>query len=91
MTVDLTTDYLGLHLRSPLVASASPLTGAASVIQRKRPVGSGVTRGNARAPSISTSSARPSASSSKPSGSGGGRAGVGAVPAVGRRGGRGSS
>ncbi len=27
MTVDLTTDYLGLPLRSPLVASASPLTG----------------------------------------------------------------
>jgi dihydroorotate dehydrogenase (fumarate) len=27
MTVDLKTDYLGLKLRSPLVASASPLTG----------------------------------------------------------------
>ena len=28
MSVDLRTRYLGLELRSPLVASASPLTGA---------------------------------------------------------------
>ena len=27
MTPDLTTTYLGLRLRSPIVASASPLTG----------------------------------------------------------------
>ena len=29
MTVDLGTRYLGLDLRSPIVASSSPLTGAA--------------------------------------------------------------
>jgi dihydroorotate dehydrogenase (fumarate) len=32
--IDLTTDYLGLRLRSPLVASASPLTGNLEMLRR---------------------------------------------------------
>lgn len=41
MTVDLTTDYLGLRLRSPLVASASPLTGDARAVRRLEMAGIG--------------------------------------------------
>ena len=41
MTVDLRTDYLGLHLRSPLVASASPLTGDLAAVERIEAAGAG--------------------------------------------------
>ena len=41
MTVDLRTDYLGLHLRSPLVASASPLTGEIATVRRIEDAGVG--------------------------------------------------
>ncbi|HXR26377.1 MAG TPA: dihydroorotate dehydrogenase-like protein [Candidatus Baltobacteraceae bacterium] len=41
MTVDLRTDYLGLHLRSPLVASASPLTGEVATARRLEDAGVG--------------------------------------------------
>jgi dihydroorotate dehydrogenase (fumarate) len=41
MTVDLRTDYLGLHLRSPLVASASPLTGETATARRIEDAGIG--------------------------------------------------
>ncbi len=41
MTVDLSTDYLGLQLRSPLVASASPLTGDPDVAVRLEEAGAG--------------------------------------------------
>ena len=39
MTVDLRTRYLGLELRSPLVASASPLTGEAPIARRLEEAG----------------------------------------------------
>ncbi|MEX2183005.1 MAG: dihydroorotate dehydrogenase-like protein [Chloroflexota bacterium] len=41
MTVDLSTDYLGLALRSPLVASASPLTGEVAAVRRLEQAGIG--------------------------------------------------
>jgi dihydroorotate dehydrogenase (fumarate) len=41
MTVDLRTDYLGLPLRSPLVASASPLTGDPAAVERIEAAGAG--------------------------------------------------
>ncbi len=41
MTVDLRSDYLGLHLRSPLVASASPLTGEVAMARRIEDAGIG--------------------------------------------------
>ncbi len=41
MTVDLATDYLGLALRSPLVASASPITGDPDVAVRLEEAGAG--------------------------------------------------
>lgn len=41
MTIDLSTDYLGLHLRSPLVASASPLTGEIATARRLEDAGVG--------------------------------------------------
>ena len=41
MTVDLTTDYLGLALRSPLVASASPMTGDPDAAVRLEEAGAG--------------------------------------------------
>jgi dihydroorotate dehydrogenase (fumarate) len=41
VTVDLTTDYLGLPLRSPLVASASPITGDPDVAVRLEEAGAG--------------------------------------------------
>ena len=41
MTIDLRTDYLGLHLRSPLVASASPLTGETATARRLEDAGVG--------------------------------------------------
>jgi len=41
MTVDLTTDYLGLRLRSPLVASASPMTGDPAAVRRLQAAGIG--------------------------------------------------
>ncbi len=40
-TVDLTTVYLGLHLRSPIVASASPLTGHIADLVRLEEAGVG--------------------------------------------------
>ncbi|MEO8228667.1 MAG: dihydroorotate dehydrogenase-like protein [Chloroflexota bacterium] len=39
MTVDLGTDYLGLQLRSPIVASASPLTGELDTARRLEEAG----------------------------------------------------
>ena len=39
MTVDLQTDYLGLRLRSPIVASASPLTGKPDSARRLEDAG----------------------------------------------------
>lgn len=41
MTVDLATSYLGLRLRSPLVASASPLTGEMDGARRIEDAGAG--------------------------------------------------
>lgn len=41
MSVDLSTDYLGLELRSPLVASASPITGDPDVAVRLEEAGAG--------------------------------------------------
>ncbi|MEO8571843.1 MAG: dihydroorotate dehydrogenase-like protein [Chloroflexota bacterium] len=41
MTVDLATTYLGLRLRSPLVASASPLTGDPATARRLEDAGAG--------------------------------------------------
>ncbi|HEY7942246.1 MAG TPA: dihydroorotate dehydrogenase-like protein [Candidatus Limnocylindrales bacterium] len=41
MSIDLRTDYLGLHLRSPLVASASPITGAVAMTRRLDDAGVG--------------------------------------------------
>ncbi len=41
MTVDLGTTYLGLRLRSPLVASASPLTGEPATARRLEDAGAG--------------------------------------------------
>ena len=41
MSIDLRTDYLGLHLRSPLVASASPLTGDPAAVERLEAAGVG--------------------------------------------------
>ena len=41
MTVDLRTDYLGLELRSPLVASPSPLTGELEGLVRLEGAGVG--------------------------------------------------
>ena len=41
MTVDLRTRYLGLELRSPIVASASPLTGDATSARRLDEAGVG--------------------------------------------------
>jgi dihydroorotate dehydrogenase (fumarate) len=41
MTVDLTTDYLGLRLRSPLVASASPITDQRATVRRLEAAGVG--------------------------------------------------
>ncbi len=41
MTVDLRTDYLGLTLRSPIVASASPLTGDPAIAKRLEAAGAG--------------------------------------------------
>ncbi len=40
-TVDLATTYLGLHLRNPLVASASPLTGELDALHRLEAAGVG--------------------------------------------------
>ncbi len=39
MTIDLHTDYLGLRLRSPIVASASPLTGEVETARRLEEAG----------------------------------------------------
>jgi len=39
MTVDLTTTYLGLTLRNPIVASASPLTGTLNSLQQLQDAG----------------------------------------------------
>jgi hypothetical protein len=39
--VDLETSYLGLRLRSPLVASASPLTGSLRDLRRLEQAGAG--------------------------------------------------
>src|SRR3984957_6761090 len=39
--MDLTTDYMGLHLRSPLVASASPLAQTLAGVQRLADAGVG--------------------------------------------------
>ena len=39
--VDLTTNYLGLHLRSPIVASASPITRDLAAVQRLEAAGAG--------------------------------------------------
>jgi dihydroorotate dehydrogenase (fumarate) len=41
MSIDLRTDYLGLHLRSPLVASASPITGEVAMTRRLEDAGVG--------------------------------------------------
>jgi dihydroorotate dehydrogenase (fumarate) len=41
VTIDLRTDYLGLHLRSPLVASASPLTGKPDTARLLEEAGAG--------------------------------------------------
>ena len=41
MSIDLRTDYLGLHLRSPLVASASPMTGDVAMARRLEDAGVG--------------------------------------------------
>jgi len=41
MTVDLQTSYLGLELRSPIVASASPLTGDPDAVARLEEAGAG--------------------------------------------------
>jgi dihydroorotate dehydrogenase (fumarate) len=41
MTVDLRTDYLGLHLANPLVASAGPLTGDVATLRRLGDAGIG--------------------------------------------------
>lgn len=41
MRADLTTEYLGLSLKNPLVASASPLTGDADTLRRLEQVGVG--------------------------------------------------
>ena len=41
MAIDLTTNYLGLTLNSPLVASASPCTGQPDVLQRLEDSGAG--------------------------------------------------
>jgi dihydroorotate dehydrogenase (fumarate) len=41
MSIDLRTDYLGLHLRSPLVASASPITGEVAMTRRLDDAGVG--------------------------------------------------
>jgi len=41
MTIDLSTDYLGLSLKTPLVASASPCTGQPDVLQRLEASGAG--------------------------------------------------
>ena len=46
MAIDLTTNYLGLTLNSPLVASASPCTGQPDVLQRLERLG----RGSGRPP-----------------------------------------
>ena len=39
MSVDLRTRYLGLALRSPIVASASPLTGSLAGVRRLEDAG----------------------------------------------------
>ena len=39
MSVDLTTTYLGLKLKNPLIASASPLTGKLETLQRLEEAG----------------------------------------------------
>jgi dihydroorotate dehydrogenase (fumarate) len=39
MTVDLTTDYLGMKLRNPLVVSSCPLTGSLPALRRLEEVG----------------------------------------------------
>jgi dihydroorotate dehydrogenase len=39
MSVDLSTTYLGLNLRNPLVAAASPLTGDLGVLRRMEEAG----------------------------------------------------
>lgn len=41
MTIDLTTGYLGLSLRSPLVASASPLTSEVAAVRKLEAAGVG--------------------------------------------------
>ncbi len=41
MSVDLRTTYLGLELRNPLVASASPLTGSLDALRRLQDAGAG--------------------------------------------------
>ncbi len=41
MTLDLSTTYLGLRLRSPLVASASPITGEVATARRLEDAGAG--------------------------------------------------
>jgi dihydroorotate dehydrogenase (fumarate) len=41
VSIELATDYLGLRLRSPLVASASPLTGDLGMVQRLEAAGVG--------------------------------------------------
>lgn len=41
MAVDLTTEYLGLPLRSPIVVSACPLTGSLDVLKRLEAAGAG--------------------------------------------------
>jgi dihydroorotate dehydrogenase (fumarate) len=39
MTLDLTTTYLGLHLKNPLVASASPLSKKVDTLRRLEDAG----------------------------------------------------
>jgi len=41
MTVDLTSDYLGMRLTTPIVASACPLTGDVDVLKRLEAAGAG--------------------------------------------------
>lgn len=41
MRVDLSSDYLGLHLASPLVASASPCTAQVDVLRQLEECGAG--------------------------------------------------
>jgi dihydroorotate dehydrogenase (fumarate) len=41
MSVDLSTRYLGLNLRNPIVASASPMTGSVEILKRLQDAGVG--------------------------------------------------